>query len=125
MSRAAAAPLSTKISDEFARRLAHLPAGQSVRAVVMLDTGGQTEPSGRRGRGQRQAAVAAVRNAADAALPELDTILVSHQGRRLAAHADSLGCIPIEATPETISALVASNRVKAIFEDQPISLISR
>jgi hypothetical protein len=110
-----------KISRELAARLGRLHPEQPVRAIVMLDTGAAA-PAGR-SRGRREAAVAAVRHAADAALPDLDEILQHFDGRRLAAQADALGCVLVEATPKAIAALADSEHVKAIFEDQPISLV--
>jgi len=110
-----------KISRELAARLSRLRPEQPVRMIVMLDTGA-AEPAGR-SRARREAAVSAVRQAADAALPDLDEILKRFGGRRLAAHADALGCVPVEATPQGIAALAGSEHVKAIFEDQPISLV--
>jgi hypothetical protein len=123
MARAGAALQQGKISPDFANRLENVPAQQAVRALVMLDTGRPAPPAGRRRGAEREAAVAAVRGAADAALPDVDRILSLHHGRRLAAHADALGCVAVEATPEGISALAACEHVKAIFEGQPISLI--
>ncbi len=123
MARTEAAVQHGKISRDFARRLEQVPAQQPVRALVMLDTGMATRGNGQHRRTEREATVGAVRSAADAALPDLDRILALHKGRRLAAHANALGCVPVEATPAGITALASSERVKAIFEDQPISVL--
>jgi hypothetical protein len=56
-------------------------------------------------------------------LPDLDHILERFDGKRLGTSLDALGCIPVETTAEGIYALAASKHVKAILEDQPISLI--
>jgi hypothetical protein len=63
------------------------------------------------------------RKSAEAALPDIDGILKRFNGKRLATSPDALGCIPVETTAAGITALAASERVKAILEDQPISLI--
>ena len=114
-----------KISHEFSSRLDQLRPRQKVRAIVMLDAGQPAPASRREARARRGMAVAAVREAADAALPDLDRILERHHGRRLADHADALGCVPVEATADGISALAESEHVRAILEDQSISLIAR
>ena len=44
-------------------------------------------------------------------------------GKRL-ANVDALGCIPVEITASGVLALAASEHVKAILEDQPISLLA-
>lgn len=115
---------TAKISDQFSARLDQLRPRQKVRAIVMLDAGQPAPASRREARVRRGMAVAAVRDAAEAALPDLDRILERHQGRRLADHADALGCVPVEATADGISALAQSEHVKAILEDQPISLLA-
>jgi hypothetical protein len=112
----------SKISREFASRLDRLRPRQKIRAIVMLDAGQRSAPT-RNGARARGAAVAAVRDAADTALPDIDVILERHDGRRLSAHADALGCLPVEVTVDGIAALARSKHVKAIFEDQPISLM--
>jgi hypothetical protein len=71
----------------------------------------------------RQATIAIIRQSAEPALLEIDRILERFDGQRLAASADALGCVPIETTAAGITALAASEHVKAILEDQPISLL--
>jgi hypothetical protein len=65
---------------------------------------------------------AQVRRLARPALLSIDRILHRFRGRRLAQGADALGSISVEATPAGIEALAASEYVRAILEDQPISL---
>lgn len=113
---------ATKISHEFSSRLDRLRPRQKIRVIVMLNAGQRSAPT-RNGARARDAAVAAVRDAADIALPYIDDILERYHGRRLAAQADALGCLPVEVTVDGIAALAASKHVKAIFEDQPISLM--
>lgn len=115
--------LPPKISRELTARLDRLGPDQKVRAIVMMDTGTE-KPGRRRSLGTRSETVSAIRKAADAVLPDLDGLLKRFEGRRLAAHADALGCVPIEATARGIVALASLEHVKAIFEDQAISLIS-
>jgi len=114
-----------KISPQFAARLSRLRPQERVRAVVLL----RTAPSGniRAGRQSgrtRKAAIEAVRKSTTPALPDIDKVLKRHDGQRLATQPDALGTIPVETTPAGISALAASEHVKAILEDQPISLLS-
>lgn len=114
-------PEPIKISRQFKARLARLGPEQKVRAVVMLATEGADIPS-RPSRADRQAIQAAIRQAAAAALPDIDRLLAQHGGKRLAAYANALGGIPIETTATGITALTASKYVKAVLEDQAISL---
>ena len=114
-------PEPIKISRQFKARLARLGPEQKVRAVVMLSTEGAdiaTKPS----RANRQAIQEAIRQATATALPEIDRLLQQHGGKRLAAYANALGGISVETTAAGIAALAASKHVKAILEDQAISL---
>ena len=114
-------PEPIKISRQFKSRLARLRPEQKVRALVLLSTEGAgiaTRPF----RANRQAIQKAIRQATAAALPDIDRLLKQHGGKRLAAHPNALGGIPIETTATGIDALTTSNHVKAILEDQAISL---
>src|SRR3972149_7763698 len=114
-----------KISREFAARLNGLGPHQKVRAVVMLETGSAVKAgAGRRPAAVRQAAIASMTEAADEALASIDGSLRRCGGQRLAKSANALGAIPVETTVTGISALAASKHVKAILEDQPISLLA-
>ncbi|HVT18653.1 MAG TPA: hypothetical protein VHQ90_21040 [Thermoanaerobaculia bacterium] len=114
-----------KIGPEFANRLRRLKPGETVQAILMLATAGAADPPLRgRGREKRAETIASVRAASDAALPAIDRVLARTGGRRLAAHADTLGCLPIETTAAGILELAASQHVKAVLEDQPISLVA-
>jgi hypothetical protein len=111
-----------KISQQFKTRLDTLGAERKVRAIVMLGEGAPGKPAARRSaRTDRSAAVAQVREQAESHLPDVDRILRRYSGKRLASHVDALGCVPVEVTPAGIKALAASEHVRAIFEDQPIS----
>lgn len=117
-------PQKPKISREFTARLDRLGPQQKVRAIVMLrtkDAGGVATQ--RRSRANRQATIEAIRQSAEQALVDIDGILARFKGKRL-ANVDALGCIPVEATAPGIAALAASEHVKAILEDQPISLLA-
>jgi hypothetical protein len=57
-------------------------------------------------------------------LGEIDGILERFDGKR-SADVNALGSIPAETTARGIAALAASEHVKAILEDQPISLLAR
>lgn len=116
---------SEKIGPRFAETLGHLRPGQKVRAIVLLCSHNPAGRLGRRGAPRhRQAMIDAVRQASGPALQEIDKILERYKGTRLATHADVLGSIPVETTPAGVSALASSEHVKAILEDQPISLLS-
>jgi hypothetical protein len=90
----------------------------------MLDIGPSRRPNQTRLRSERRAAIAATREAAESSLPDIDQILQRFGGKRLASHIDALGCISVEATAAGIAALAGSEHIKAILEDQPISLLS-
>ena len=115
----------SKISGEFAARLDRFGPQQKVRAIVLLrikET--RTAMTQRRSRVDRQATIEAVRQSAEQAFGEIDGILERFDGRRL-ADVNALGSIPVETTARGIAALAASEHVKAILEDQPISLLAR
>lgn len=113
-----------KISSEFSTRLSRLGPGDKVHAFVLLRTSGTSNRSGKRqSRAERKAAVEASRKSAERALTDIDTILKQHNGRRLARRPNALGSMPVETTAAGIKALASSRWVKAILEDQPISLI--
>jgi len=124
MQRTAKTAPPAKISREFTARLDRLTPDQKVRAIVMLDIGATKAAGGRRARGERPETVTAIRETAEAALPDLDGMLKRFAGRRLAAHADALGCVPVEATVQGILALASLDHVRAILEDQPISALT-
>lgn len=54
-----------------------------------------------------------------AALDEVDAILASYNGRRLADEPNALGYTAVETTPVGLLALAQSSHVRAILEDQP------
>jgi hypothetical protein len=112
-----------KIGRELSLRLHQLEPQERARAILMLSTATAARPAQPSTR-DRQAAIVSVRKAADAALPEVDRILAELGGRRLADHADALGCLPVEATAAALLALAESSAVQAVLEDQPISLLS-
>jgi hypothetical protein len=116
---------TTKISPEFSARLARLKPRQKVRAIVMLriNVPGQTLAS-RQARAEWQAVIERIRQSSELALSEIDDILAHHCGKRLAAHVNALGAVPVETTTTGIHALAASDQVKAILEDQGVSLLS-
>jgi hypothetical protein len=112
-----------KISPEFASRLDRLEPGEKVQAIVLLRTGQVDDPSGGRQSSQERAeAVEAMRHAAEQALTNIDSILVRHDGQRLAKSPDALGSMPVETTAAGIKALARSKWVEAVLEDQAIQL---
>ena len=112
-----------KISREFSARLARLEPRQKVRAIVLLRTEDARTPMGKRqSPDERKATTERIRQTAETVLPAIDQILDRFGGRRLAEQVNALGSIPVEATSAGIDALAASEHVKAILEDQSISL---
>ncbi|MFY9574012.1 MAG: hypothetical protein WAV20_21650 [Blastocatellia bacterium] len=119
MSRTITKEQTSAISREFATRLDHLDAKKTIRVVVMLqaDNG---KPSTHPTRQHRAGLVRKARKNASAALPSIDKILKRHHGKRLSEGVGPLGHIVVEAPPEGIRALAASEHVKAVLEDQSI-----
>jgi len=115
---------SNKISTDFAARIARLGLEQMIRAIVLLDTSGvQKLASHCQSHRERKATIRAMREAAEGALADIDDILERFGGRRLVETATCLGTIAVEITAAGIHGLAASERVKAIIEDQPVVLI--
>jgi hypothetical protein len=111
-----------KISAAFSARLDALAPSDTVRALVLLDTAREDSGGRRSKRSDRQTAVETVRQAAERAFRFLDETLDSYPGRRLAAKASALGTVPVETTRDGIRALADSGWVKAVLEDQKVSL---
>ena len=110
-----------KISPEFAARLTHLEPQQKVRVIVLLQVKEAENLTGpRQSRTERQAAMQAVRKAAEEALGTLDSIIKYFDGQLLVEHPDLLGSIPVEITAAGVKALATSDAVKAVIEDQAI-----
>ncbi|MCH7814092.1 MAG: hypothetical protein IID40_08735 [Planctomycetes bacterium] len=118
--------IRSKISAEFSIRLTRLKPGQTVRAVVMLDVAkSKKSGTGRMSRQQRQAAIKVLRQAGETALTGIDEILCRFDGKRLDQQVNALGGVLVEAPAHGIRALAAAPQIKAVLEDQPISLIGR
>lgn len=121
--------IKSKISREFAARLDRLGPGETIRAILLLEVKSSEKPgaggrqSGRQSAVQRGAAVDRVRQAAGNALKDIDDILEGFKGRRLDKHPTALGSVLVETTAAGVYALAASAKVKAIIEDQGVSLI--
>jgi hypothetical protein len=114
----------TKISPEFARRLHRLAPGAMARAIILLDTGpAPAETSGRPSNAARKETSEAIRTAATAAMAEVDRLLERAGGRRLAPGPDLFGSIPVEAPVSALLTLAGSEHVRALLEDQPLSLM--
>lgn len=112
----------TKMSRQFAARLARLKPKDRVHFIVMLVSGVATGNLGRRlSPAERQVTVNATRRLAEQGLDELDRLLDRFHGHRISSHPDALGAVAVEAPVEAIRALSDSKHVKAILEDQPIA----
>jgi hypothetical protein len=114
----------SKISPNFTSRLEKLSPNQKVRAIVLLNLESGAEGKTKRlSSAERKAAMESVRQSAQFALPEIDEILQSFEGKRLSDEVNALGSVAVETTAAGIISLAQSDRVKAILEDQPISLL--
>ena len=109
-----------KISREFRSRLARLKPDQTINVVLMLRIPETPDPASRNGRERRAEVISTVRQGASGALEQVDRVLASHHGRRLADSASVLGTIPVEVTVEGIEALEELDQVASILEDQRI-----
>jgi hypothetical protein len=116
-------PPSDKLSAELLRRLARMAPDAIVRAVVLLRTDAVRATGGRRG--DRQAAVQAVRRSGAAALVELAPLVQHLGGKWLAAEPDALGSIALEMPAASLGELAKSELVRAILEDQRVFAIPR
>jgi hypothetical protein len=114
-----------KISPEFAERLDRLGSRQKVGAIVIVNgLATRDKTTTRRGsRANRRYAIDDKRKAVLQRLPQIDLILERFGGQRLAKTPDALGSIPVETTPAGIRALANSKHVKAILENQRVSLV--
>lgn len=115
-----AARHSDKISDEFADRLAALPPGCQVRAVV-LPAPYLVNSSGGRVRGEaRQTLVREARTRTEETFAEIDRVLAEVGGKRLTECGNALGFIIVETCPNGIVAIADLGWVGAVMEDQAI-----
>jgi len=94
------------------------------RVIVMLKTKtADAPPKGHQTPTQRQAAIDAVVQSAQRALPAVDAVLRRFGGRRISKKPDALGTIVVETTPEGMEALKALESVDGVVEDRPVTLI--
>lgn len=113
--------LKGKLGPAFAAWLLGVRPSQRIRATVVLRAQEPGEVSVRRqSRTERRAAIDTLRKGMEPALAEVDRILERHRGKRLTHEIDALGSVPVETTLAGITALAASEFVKAILEDQPL-----
>lgn len=97
-----------------------------VRAIVMLETELAARGTGRRAlRTQRKKLTEAMQHSVEAAADDIAEVLEKFGGRRLEHQLDTLGSLAVETTPAGIKALSECPRVRAILEDQSLSLISK
>ncbi len=112
-----------KISTEFLDRLSRLNPKQNIRVIVMLYTSERGKKSRHQPRAERKKAMESILEASRKAIPEIDAILKRYGGEKLASTPDVLGCLPVETTVSGVNALTFLKEVKAVLEDQPISLV--
>ncbi len=97
-----------------------------VRAIVMLETEPAARGTGRRAlRTHRKKLTEAMQRSVEAAADDIAEVLEKFGGRRLEHQLDALGSLAVETTPAGIKALSECPRVRAILEDQSLSLISK
>jgi hypothetical protein len=124
MSRQSTQPPKPKISPEFARRLSRLAPSATVRAIVLLESGPvPATATGRPSRAARRETAETMKTAASGALAEVDRLLERSGGRRLTPGPNLFGAILVEAPAAALFALTASEHVRALLEDQPLSLL--
>jgi hypothetical protein len=110
-----------KISPVFAARLKRLKPQEKVSAIVMLDTGEPTRDLKKRPtKTARQAVLKKTREYVKEILPDIDRVLRQHRGKRLKSEIDGLSAVPVITTAAGINALISSQHVKAIIEDQAL-----
>ena len=126
MTHQSADPQYTKLSREFVSRLARLAPQQTIRAIVMLNTGGTEKAVPRRGSSaEREAVLRKTRQQVESVLPDIDNVLEEFGGKRLSSGVDALGGVPVQTTAAGILGLTSLGRVKAVLEDQELSFIRR
>jgi hypothetical protein len=116
---------SGKISNEFAERLATLPPGHHVRAVVLpapyMVSGDSDAHKGARVRGEaRENALREARTRTEETFAEIDRVLAEVGGKRLTECGNALGFIIIETCPDGIAAIADLGWVGTVLEDQAI-----
>ena len=110
---------SGKISNEFADRLAALPADCPVRAIVLPAP--YLVSSGERVRGEeRQAILREARTRSEETFAEIDDVLAKVGGQRLTECGNALGYILIETCRAGIAAIADLHWVGTVMEDQAI-----
>jgi hypothetical protein len=113
-----------KLSPQFQARLASLAPEQTLRSIVLLEAGDLNSSGGKRlSRDERRAVADSVRTVGNQSLNTIDQILEKFGGARLSESVTSLGSIVVESNASGIFSLAASDRVKAVLEDQAISSI--
>lgn len=103
---------NTKISTNFASRLARLEADQLVRVIVL--PAAHTDPN------PRETGNAMTKQQVERAFGDIDRQLARTGGHRITQRTGALGFIVLETTPASIEALAELDWVGAIVEDQPI-----
>lgn len=112
----------SKVSAQFRARLAHLKPKEKVRAIVLLNIEAVAPQSARQSPEDRQHTVKKIRESSQRAVKDIDKVLQQLGGQRL-GEPNALGALPVETTRSGISELAASDDVKAIVEDQELTLI--
>ncbi len=119
--------MSVTISPEFAARLARRKPDDLIRAILLLETRHASESRNRQDlRSRRKAMTEAARRSTEAARQDIAQIVAEYGGSCLEnGNLGVLGGVPVETTPEGIKALARLPRVRAVLEDQAVSLIDK
>ena len=112
-----------KISPEFFDRLNRLDPEQKIRIIVMLFLGDKKTPNKRLQHVKRAEKMKNILKSSQKAIFEIDHTLEKYGGQKLASKPNALGCLPVETTVSGVNSLASLKEVKAIMEDQPISLL--
>ncbi|RIK40229.1 MAG: hypothetical protein DCC57_19670 [Chloroflexi bacterium] len=110
----------SKISHEFAERLAAMPCEQQVRAIVMPAPYMVSQGEGRPRGAERQAIIREARQRTEQTFAEIDKVLAETGGRRVTDAGNALGFIVVETTADGIEAICDLDWVGSVLEDQPI-----
>ena len=112
-----------KISPEFLNRLNRLDPEQKIRIIVMLFIGGKKTTNKRLPHAKRAEKMKNILKSSEKAIFEIDHTLEKYGGQKLASKPNALVSLPVETTVSGVNALASLKEVKAIMEDQPISLL--
>ncbi|UCE46711.1 MAG: hypothetical protein JSW47_13965 [Phycisphaerales bacterium] len=114
-----------KLGAEFRLRLSQAEPDDRIRAVIVLNIAPPTAArAGRLSREAKERTARRMKEVATELLPEIDSVLRDYHGKRLTEDVDVLGTISVEAPAAGLLAVARCDTVRAVLEDQDISLLS-